>query len=199
MTDNAVDERRRRFLTGTASVIGGVGACFAAVPFIASFQPSARAKAIGAPVEVDISKLEPGQRIIQKWRGKPVWIVRRTPDMLEQLEDIGGGVLRDPASEESEQPEYAANAWRSRNPEYLVLVGICTHLGCSPSFVPDPAAEGMGENWYGGFFCPCHGSRFDLAGRVYSGVPAPTNMPVPPYTFLTDTRLLIGEDQGDAA
>src|SRR5690606_11832736 len=142
---------------------------------------------------------EPGQRIIQKWRGKPVWIVRRTPEMVARLEQMNGGVLRDPASEESEQPEYAANAWRSRNPEYLVVVGICTHLGCSPTFVPDPAAEGMGDNWYGGFFCPCHGSRFDLAGRVYSGVPAPTNMTVPPYTFLSETRLLIGEDQGDAA
>ncbi len=199
MTDNAVDKRRRRFLIGTASVIGGVGACFAAVPFVASFQPSARAKATGAPVEVDIGKLEPGQRIIQKWRGKPVWIVRRTPKMVESLKQTDGGILRDPESQESEQPEYAQNAWRSQNPEYLVLVGICTHLGCSPTFVPDPGAEGMGEGWHGGFFCPCHGSKFDLSGRVYTGVPAPTNMAVPPYRFVTDTRLIIGEDGGNAA
>lgn len=197
MTDHT-DTRRRRFLTGSATVIGGIGASFAAVPFIASFQPSARAKAIGAPVEVDISKLEPGQRMVQKWRGKPVWIVRRTPEMIEGLKRLESGVLRDPESEKSAQPSYAKNAWRSENPEYLVLVGVCTHLGCSPSFVPEVGAAGMGTPWNGGFFCPCHGSKFDLAGRVYAGVPAPANMDVPPYQFLTETRLVIGVDNENA-
>lgn len=199
MSDNAVDADRRRFLTGTATVIGGLGACFAAVPFISSFQPSARAKAIGAPVEVDISKLEPGQRLIQKWRGQPVWIVRRTPEMVDALKNAAAAELRDPNSAQSTQPEYAANAWRSLKPEYLVLVGICTHLGCSPSFVPDTHVEGLGATWHGGFICPCHGSRFDLAGRVYTGVPAPLNMVVPPYKFVSDTKIVVGEDQGDAA
>lgn len=199
MTDNTVDTRRRRFLTGTATVIGGIGAGFAAVPFVSSFQPSARAKAIGAPVEVDISKLEPGQRMIQKWRGKPVWIVRRTPEMVEGLKTLEAGVLRDPASDDSAQPEYAKNDWRSEKPEYLVLVGICTHLGCSPSFIPEPGAAGMGEPWVGGFFCPCHGSKFDLAGRVYAGVPAPTNLEVPPYQYLDDGRIVIGVDKENPA
>jgi len=183
MSDNAVDTVRRRFLTGTTAVIGGIGAAAAAIPFAASFQPSARAKAIGAPIEVDIAKLEPGQRVTHKWRGQPVWIV----------------TLSDPNSEKSEQPEYAANAWRSKNEEYLILVGLCTHLGCSPSFVPDAGADKMGNDWPGGFFCPCHGSKFDLAGRVYAGVPAPTNMRVPPYRFVSDTTLVIGEDAGGAA
>jgi len=199
MTDNTVDTRRRRFLTGTATVIGGIGAGFAAVPFIASFQPSARAKAIGAPVEVDISKLEPGQRLIQKWRGKPVWIVRRTPDMIDGLKKFDTGILRDPASDDSAQPTYAKNEWRSDKPEYLVLVGVCTHLGCSPSFVPELTAAGMGNPWNGGFFCPCHGSKFDLAGRVYMGVPAPMNLEVPPYEFISETRLVIGVDKENPA
>lgn len=199
MSDNIVDTRRRRFLTGTASVIGGVGACFAAVPFIASFQPSARAKALGAPVEVDISKLEPGQRLIQKWRGKPVWIVRRTSEMVDSLKQFKTGELRDPESQNSAQPNYAKNAWRSEKPEYLVLVGVCTHLGCSPSFVPEPGAAGMGTPWNGGFFCPCHGSKFDLAGRVFMGVPAPMNLEVPPYEFISETRLMIGVDKEHSA
>jgi ubiquinol-cytochrome c reductase iron-sulfur subunit len=199
MSDNIVDTRRRRFLTGTASVIGGVGACFAAVPFIASFQPSARAKALGAPVEVDISKLEPGQRLIQKWRGKPVWIVRRTAEMVDSLKQFKAGELRDPESQNSAQPNYAKNAWRSEKPEYLVLVGVCTHLGCSPSFVPEPGAAGMGTPWNGGFFCPCHGSKFDLAGRVFMGVPAPMNLEVPPYEFISETRLMIGVDKEHSA
>lgn len=199
MSDDAVDTRRRRFLTGTTVVIGGIGAAFAAVPFVSSFQPSAKAKAIGAPVEVDISKLEPGQRIIQKWRGKPVWVVRRTTEMVEDLKGLDGGALRDPESNESAQPEYAKNAWRSEKPEFLVLVGICTHLGCSPSFLPELNAAGVKQPWKGGFFCPCHGSQFDLAGRVYSGVPAPLNMEVPPYRFATDSLIVVGEDKGAAA
>jgi len=199
MSDNAVDIDRRRFLTGTTVVIGGIGAAVAAVPFIASFQPSARAKAIGAPVEVDIGRLQPGQRITQKWRGKPVWIVRRTPAMIEALKKLDGELLRDPSSENSDQPAYATNAWRSTREEYLILVGLCTHLGCSPNFVPESGASGMGEAWVGGFFCPCHGSKFDLAGRVYGGYPAPTNMTVPPYRFVSDTRIIIGEDKEGAA
>ncbi len=200
MSDDAIDTRRRRFLTATTSVIGGVGLCFAAVPFLASFQPSAKARAIGAPVEADIGKLKPGQQVTYKWRGKPVWIVRRTAAMVEDLKTMPGARLRDPNSEKSEQPEYATNAWRSLKPEYLVLVGLCTHLGCSPSFVPDANATGIEEeDWRGGFFCPCHGSAFDLAGRVYTGKPAPTNMMVPPYKFLSDTRILIGEDNGGAS
>ncbi|MGE4615551.1 MAG: ubiquinol-cytochrome c reductase iron-sulfur subunit [Gammaproteobacteria bacterium] len=199
MSENAVDLERRRFLTGTAVVIGGIGAGIAAIPFVSTFQPSARAKAVGAPVEVDISKIEIGQRIIHKWRGKPVWIVRRTPEQLEALASMPSGALRDPQSEGSEQPEFALNAWRSSNPEYLVLVGLCTHLGCSPSFVASGDEASMGENWHGGFFCPCHGSKFDLSGRVYTGVPAPKNMTVPPYRFLSETRLLIGDAGGGSS
>ncbi|MEX2480121.1 MAG: ubiquinol-cytochrome c reductase iron-sulfur subunit [Gammaproteobacteria bacterium] len=193
MSENAVDPDRRRFLTGTATVIGGIGAGLAAIPFVATFQPNARAKAIGAPVEADISQLEPGQRITYKWRGKPVWIVRRTPDQLAALEAMSEEILRDPSSQASLQPGFAANAFRSSKPEYLVLIGICTHLGCAPNFFPKPGAEGMGSDWKGGFYCPCHGSKFDLSGRVYAGVPAPTNLEVPPYRYIDDNRILIGE------
>lgn len=196
MSETAVDLDRRRFLTGTAVIIGGIGAATAAVPFIASFQPSARAKAIGAPVEVDISTIEVGQRVTFKWRGKPVWVLRRTPEQLEALK--AGGTLRDPESKESEQPGFAKNAWRSSKPEYLVLVGVCTHLGCSPSFRPLPDSE-TGPDWKGGFYCPCHGSKFDLAGRVFVGVPAPLNLVVPPYKYLSDTRIVIGESDGGPA
>jgi ubiquinol-cytochrome c reductase iron-sulfur subunit len=199
MSDNAVDVGRRRFLTGTTAVIGGLGAATASVPFIASFQPSARAKAIGAPVEVDISKLELGQRITAKWRGQPVWIVRRTPGMLDALKAADDGELRDPSSQDSEQPTFAANAWRSSKEEYLILVGLCTHLGCSPSFVPEPGGETLGDSWVGGFFCPCHGSKFDLAGRVFKGVPAPKNLIVPPHRFETDSLVIIGENEGGAS
>jgi ubiquinol-cytochrome c reductase iron-sulfur subunit len=198
MSENAVDVGRRRFLTGTTAIVGGLGAAVAAVPFIASFQPSAKAKAIGAPVEVDIAKIEPGQRITAKWRGQPVWIVRRTPVMLDGLKNFDKSLLRDPASDDSIQPVYAKNTWRSAKEEYLVMVGLCTHLGCSPGYVPEPDGD-MGESWVGGFFCPCHGSKFDLAGRVFTGVPAPKNMTVPPYRFDTDTRLVIGEDPRGAA
>ena len=198
MSETAVDLDRRRFLTGTAVIIGGIGAATAAVPFIASFQPSAQAKAIGAPVEADISTIEPGQRVTFKWRGKPVWVLRRTAEQVEALKATDGPVLGDPESIKSEQPEFAANAWRSSKPEFLVLVGVCTHLGCSPSFRPLPDAD-TGPAWKGGFFCPCHGSKFDLAGRVFAGFPAPTNMAVPPYKYLSDTRILIGETDGGSA
>lgn len=198
MSETAVDLDRRRFLTGTATILGGIGAGIAAIPFVATFQPSERAKAIGAPVEADIGLLEPGQRIILKWRGKPVWVVRRTNEQIDALKALTTDVLSDPDSARSEQPEFAANAWRSSNPEYLVLVGICTHLGCSPTFLPQQVLEGAGGNVQGGFFCPCHGSKFDLAGRVFAGVPAPINMVVPPYRFLSETRVLVGESEGQA-
>jgi ubiquinol-cytochrome c reductase iron-sulfur subunit len=160
-------------------------------------QPSAKARAAGAPVRADVSKLEPGQMIRVKWRGKPVWLVKRTDEMLESLHTLTDK-LRDPDSLEPMQPEYAQNEYRSIKPELLVTVGICTHLGCSPTFRPDVAPADLGADWLGGFFCPCHGSRFDLAGRVFKGVPAPLNLEIPPYRFLSDTELLIGDDEGVA-
>jgi ubiquinol-cytochrome c reductase iron-sulfur subunit len=195
-----VDRDKRRFLTMLTTGVGAIGVGFAATPFVLSMTPSARARAAGAPVEVDISKLEPGQMMTVEWRGKPVWIVRRTKDMLATLPALDKQ-LADPESKNADQqPAYAKNPVRSLKPEVLLLVGICTHLGCSPSqkFQVGPAS-GMGDDWTGGFFCPCHGSKFDLAGRVFKGVPAPSNLPVPPYTFLSDTRILIGEDKKGAA
>jgi ubiquinol-cytochrome c reductase iron-sulfur subunit len=197
MSGNDVNPSRRRFLTAATTVIGGVGVAFALVPFISSMQPSAKARAAGAPVRADISKLEPGQMIRVKWRGKPVWIVDRTQEMLDTLPTLDSQ-LRDPASLQSEQPDYARNELRSIKPKYLVLIGICTHLGCSPTYRPDIAPADLGKEWKGGFFCPCHGSRFDLAGRVYSGVPAPTNLPVPPHRYLSETEILIGDEGGAA-
>lgn len=197
MSDQGVDLGRRRFLTATASVVGGAGAVVAAVPFIGYMNPSAKARAAGAPVEADISKLEVGQMMTVKWRGKPVWIVRRSEKNLQDLPSIDGR-LADPNSEVPQQPDYATNPHRSVKPEYLVLVGICTHLGCSPKYRPDLAPADMGADWKGGFFCPCHGSKFDLAGRVFSGVPAPTNLVVPPYRYVGDTRILVGDDGGVA-
>jgi len=184
---------RRRFLTAATTVVGAVGMGFVLVPFISSMQPSAKARAAGAPVRADISKLEPGQMIRVKWRGKPVWLVRRTEKMLEVLPTLDT-TLRDPESLESIQPPYAQNEFRSIKPEILVTVGICTHLGCSPTYRPDVGAADLGADWEGGFFCPCHGSKFDLAGRVYKGVPAPTNLVIPPHSYLSETELLIGED-----
>ena len=197
MSTEGVDTSKRRFLTAATTVVGGAGAVAVAIPFVSSMQPSARAQAAGAPVEADISKLEPGQRITVEWRGKPVWIVRRTDRILKDLPTLDDR-LRDPDSREEQQPPYATNPTRSIKPEYLVVVGICTHLGCSPTFRPEVAPEDLGPEWKGGFFCPCHGSRFDLAGRVYQGVPAPLNLVVPPHRYLSDTRILIGEDQGAA-
>lgn len=195
-----VDRDKRRFLTLLTTGVGAIGVGFAATPFALSMMPSARARAGGAPVEVDVSKLEPGQMMTVEWRGKPVWIVRRTKDMLATLPALDTQ-LADPESKNADQqPAYAKNPVRSRKPELLLLVGICTHLGCSPSqkFQVGPAS-GMGDDWTGGFFCPCHGSKFDLAGRVFKGVPAPSNLPVPPHMFLSDTRILIGEDKKGAA
>jgi len=197
MSTGGVDNSRRRFLTAATTVVGGVGAAVTLVPFLVSLKPSARAVAAGAPVEVDISKMEPGQRLTVEWRGKPVWIVRRTDDMLAGLEQVADQ-LRDPDSAKDQQPEYARNGSRAIKPEYLVVIGICTHLGCSPTFRPEVAPADLGGDWKGGFFCPCHGSRFDLAGRVYAGVPAPTNLVIPPYSYVSDSRVLIGVDQGAA-
>ncbi|MFC3121095.1 ubiquinol-cytochrome c reductase iron-sulfur subunit [Agaribacter flavus] len=188
---------RRKFLTVATSVVGAVGAGCAAVPFIASWNPSAKAKAAGADVEVDISGVQVGQLIRVMWRSKPVWIVRRPAAVLEALakhEDQ----LKDPASDQPQQPEYAKNQYRSIKDEYLVLVGICTHLGCSPQHLSNGAFAQYAEGVQDGFFCPCHGSKFDMAGRVFQNVPAGLNLQVPPYTFLDDNTLLIGSD-GEAA
>ncbi len=189
-----VDTSKRKFLIAATSAVGGVAAAGVAVPLLMSMMPSARAKAAGAPVEVDISKVEPGMLLTVEWRGKPVWIVNRTKEMLDGLPKIDGQ-LTDPNSEQPQQPEYCKNATRSIKPEYLVAVGICTHLGCSPSEkLKSGTDSGLGADWPGGFFCPCHGSRFDLAARVYKNVPAPTNLVIPPHQYLSDTRLLIGVD-----
>jgi ubiquinol-cytochrome c reductase iron-sulfur subunit len=192
------DLSRRHFLTVATSVAGGVGVVMAAVPFVASFRPSARAQAMGGPVEVDISKLDDGAMVRVVWRGRPVWILRRNKDMLERLASAKLP-LRDPDSNESEQPDYARNAYRSIKPEVLVVVGNCTHLGCAPIERFDVAPADLGADWVGGFFCPCHGSKFDLAGRVFAGVPAPTNLPFPPYRFVGDNLVLIGDDTGASA
>lgn len=197
MSGDETNTGRRRFLTAATTVVGAVGTGFLLVPFISSMQPSAKARAAGAPVRADISKLEPGQMIRVKWRGKPVWVVKRTPDMLDTLASLNDK-LRDPESAEPQQPAYAQNEYRSIKPEVLVLIGICTHLGCSPTYRPDVAPADLGPDWKGGFFCPCHGSRFDLAGRVYAGVPAPKNLEIPPYQYLTDTTILVGSDGGAA-
>ena len=198
MANEGVDLKRRRFLTAATTVVGGVGAVYLAVPFVASMQPSARAKAAGAPVEADISKLEPGQMRTVEWRGVPVWIVRRTEQNLNDLPAMNSQ-LRDPDSENpDQQPDYCKNINRSIKAEYLIAVGICTHLGCSPSYHPEMGGE-LGADWKGGFFCPCHGSRFDLSGRVFQGVPAPTNLRVPPHHYLTESRVLVGLDEKGAA
>ena len=195
ITSENVDKKKRRLLVTGASVVGGAGAVALAIPFVSSMSPSAKAKAAGAPVEADIGKLAPGQLVIVEWRGKPVWVVNRTEETLAALEG-NRDRLSDPDSEVPQQPEYAQNVNRSIKPKYLVMIGICTHLGCSPTYRPDLAPADLGSDWTGGFFCPCHGSKFDFSGRVYKGVPAPTNLEVPPYAYLTDTRLIIGEDGG---
>lgn len=187
------DQAKRRFLVKATTVAGGVAAGATAVPFVSSMLPSERAKAAGAPVEVDIEKLEPGQKMIVEWRGKPVWVVRRSPEMLKTIKAEEWRVA-DPESKRSDQPDYAKNELRSLKPEYLVVVGICTHLGCSPVDRLQAQAEPFATDWKGGFYCPCHGSLFDLAGRVYKNKPAPDNLPVPPYRFVGDTKIVIGED-----
>jgi ubiquinol-cytochrome c reductase iron-sulfur subunit len=198
MSTNTVDAGRRRFLVASTSVVAAVGAGFVAVPFLSSWMPSERAKNAGAPVDVDISKLEYGRLLIVEWQSKPVWIVKRTEKTLADLPK-NDDRLRDPHSEvASQQPPYAQNEDRSIKPEILVLVGICTHLGCSPTYRPDIAPADLGEDWLGGFFCPCHSSRFDLAGRVFQGVPAPLNLVVPKHEYLSDNVIRVGEDGGAA-
>lgn len=194
----SIDKQRRYFLIGATAAVGAIGVVGAAVPFVSSWQPSAKARALGAPVQVDISKLRPGEMITPAWRGKPVFIVYRTDDAIEQLR-ADNPELADPDSDNTEmQPEYAQNPTRAKRPEIGVYVGICTHLGCSPKYYPEVQPQPFAQNWQGGFFCPCHGSRFDLAGRVVSGVPAPDNLEVPPYQYLSDNVLLIGEDEETA-
>lgn len=196
MADNGVNRGRRRFLVGATTVVGAVGTVGVAVPFVASWQPSARARAAGAPVRADISKLEPGQRLIVEWRGRPVWVINRTEEMIELTENNDPERLSDPDSERPQQPGYISGPLRSSRREIGVLIGICTHLGCSPLYRPEPDAVDM-PDWPGGFFCPCHGSYFDLAGRVFRNVPAPTNLEVPPYRF-EDGDIIIGEDEETA-
>lgn len=196
MSNDGVNQGRRRVLTALTSVVGVAGVVGAAVPFVGSWSPSAKARAAGAPVEFNVAKLEPGQMVTVEWRGRPVYVVRRTREMLENLKQLDESILRDPHSERSVQPAYAKNEFRSFRAEILVLLGLCTHLGCAPSYRPEVGAEDLGgSEWLGGFFCRCHGSKFDMAGRVFVGVPAPINLEVPPYKFLTDDVLLVGEDQ----
>ncbi len=193
MNNNNTGISRRRFLTTTATVVGGAGAIATSWPFISTMTPSAKTKAIGAPVEVDIGEMKPGDLKIEKWQGKPVWILRRSQQNLDDIVALNDSV-RDPDSSENQQPDYAKNEFRALKKEYLVVIGLCTHLGCSPTYTPGDGQHTLGADWKGGFFCPCHGSRFDLAGRVFKGVPAPANLIVPPYQFLSETRILIGDD-----
>lgn len=195
MASDEMDPTRRRFLTGATTVVGGAGLLAGIVPFVNSMSVSARAQAAGAPVEADISRLEPGQKVTYEWRGKPVWVVRRTDRMLETLAKLEPQ-LADPDSSGSDQPPYCENPERARQDHRAVLVmeGVCTHLGCSPSYFPDSGGE-LGSDWLGGFFCPCHGSKYDISGRVYAGQPAPKNMPVPPHMYVSENVLLIGDDE----
>ena len=197
MSNDGVNAGRRRFLVAATSVVGAAGAVGAAVPFVGSWFPSAKAKAAGAPVKVNISKIEPGQRIVAEWRGQPVFILNRTGEMLQALPKIDAE-LADPNSQASVQPEYVDPEVRSIKPEILVLVGLCTHLGCSPSFRPEVAPADLGAQWVGGYFCPCHGSRYDLAGRVYKSQPAPLNLPVPPHSYESADVIILGVDQEKA-
>jgi ubiquinol-cytochrome c reductase iron-sulfur subunit len=198
MSDEAVNLGRRQLLTVVTAVAGGMGVVAVAAPFLASLKPSARAQALGAPIEVDVSKIDPGARITVEWRGKPIYIVRRTPEEVATLDQLAPR-LRDPESNESDQPSYAHNTYRSLKPEIFVVVGVCTHLGCAPLYRPEVGATDLGADWPGGFFCPCHGSRFDMAGRVFKGVPAPLNLVVPPYRFVGESTLVVGDDTGVGA
>jgi ubiquinol-cytochrome c reductase iron-sulfur subunit len=193
MSEQIKVNKTRRNLVVATSVVGGAASVAAAVPFVASMLPSERAKAAGAPVEVDISRMAPGEMAVVEWRGKPVWVIRRTKEMLESLKAVTPR-LTDPASKSSKQPKYAENEFRSAKPDVMVMEGVCTHLGCSPQLKSAEAKAEMGGDWAGGFYCPCHGSKFDYAGRVFRGAPAPTNLEVPAYTFVSENTLLIGED-----
>ena len=194
MSNDGVNTGRRRFLVVATSVVGAAGAAGAAIPFLGSWAPSAKAKAAGAPVRVNINKIQPGQQIVAEWRGQPVFVLHRTPEIMAALPTIDAQ-MADPKSQESEQPDYVDAAARSIKPEILIVLGVCTHLGCSPTFRPEVAPADLGPEWVGGYFCACHGSRYDLAGRVYKGQPAPLNLPVPPHSYETDSVILIGVDE----
>jgi len=189
LAPEVIDEHRRQFLVWLTSVMGGVGLIYACVPFVASWSPSAKAEAEGGPVEVDLSNLQPGEQITVEWRGQPVWIIRRSSEDVERLKKVENR-LQDPHSTIDELPDYIKKEYRSVNKHYLILIGICTHLGCSPVY--RPYLTELGDDWPGGFFCPCHGSMFDLAGRVFKGVPAPINLQIPPHKFISDTKVIIG-------
>lgn len=195
MSNDGVNSSRRTLLIGATAGVAAVGAAYVAVPFVKSWQPSDRAKNAGAPVKIDISKLEVGGRAVVEWRGKPIWVVRRTPEQLEKLEAFDVSELKDPENDADQQPEYAKNLFRAIKPEYLVIEGVCTHLGCAPAYVK-VTSDQMPE---GGFFCPCHGSKFDFSGRVYAGVPAAANLPVPPHSYLGDSVVIIGSEEGETA
>ncbi|MFC6669578.1 ubiquinol-cytochrome c reductase iron-sulfur subunit [Marinobacterium aestuariivivens] len=198
MSNDGVNKGRRRLLVGATSAVGAVGAVGVAVPFVASWQPSAKARSAGAPVRADVSKLEPGQQMVVKWRGKPVWIVRRGEEALANLAKIEDR-LSDPASEMPQQPDYIPHdSSRSLRKDIAVLVGICTHLGCSPTYRPEVAPEDLGDDWVGGYYCPCHGSRFDLSGRVLKGSPAPSNLVIPPHAYEDENVIIVGVDQETA-
>ena len=197
MNEETKVDKTRRSLVVAGSVAGGIAGVATAVPFVASMWPSERARALGAPVETDISKLAPGELAVIEWRGKPVWVIRRTKEMIESLKAVTPQ-LTDPSSKASEQPKYAENEHRSAKPELMVMEGVCTHLGCSPQLKSAEAKAEMGGDWVGGFYCPCHGSKFDLAGRVFTGVPAPTNLLVPPHRYINDSTIQIGSDQGNS-
>ena len=194
MSNDGVNTGRRRFLVVATSVVGAAGAAGAAIPFLGSWAPSAKAKAAGAPVRGNISKIDPGQQIVAEWRGQPVFVLHRTPEIMAALPTIDAQ-MADPKSQESEQPDYVDAAARSIKPEILIVLGVCTHLGCSPTFRPEVAPADLGPEWVGGYFCACHGSRYDLAGRVYKAQPAPLNLPVPPLSYETDSVILIGVDE----
>ncbi|GGY68061.1 ubiquinol-cytochrome c reductase iron-sulfur subunit [Marinobacter zhanjiangensis] len=198
MNKGDVSQGRRRFLIGATSVVGGIGVVGAAVPFVASWNPSAKAEAAGAPVTVNVSKLEPGQQMTVEWRGKPVWVVRRTDEMVERIQEMSDRV-KDPLSKEASQPAYIDGPLRSLNDPYSVLIGICTHLGCSPQYRPEVAPADLGEDWLGGYYCACHGSKYDLAGRVYPNQPAPTNLVIPPHRYDDEFTLTVGLDPEGAA
>ncbi len=197
MTESNKSLNRRNFLANLTKVMGGVGGIFAVIPFLSTMLPSEKAKSSGAPIEIDVSGLKPGAFKVVEWRGKPVWVVRRTAEMINNTQE-DNDILTDPKSLEEHQPKYTQNKFRSLNPEYLVLLGVCTHLGCSPLYKPNSKTAELGLDWKGGFFCPCHGSKFDLSGRVHRGMPAPYNLEVPPYYFVSESRIIVGKD-GESA
>ena len=193
MSDSNKPSNRRKFLTNLTQIMGGIGGVFALIPFLSTMSPSEKAKSAGAPVEIDVSALTPGSYKVVEWRGKPVWVVRRTEEMINNTLD-DDDILSDPKSLQEHQPSYTQNKYRSINPEFLVLLGVCTHLGCSPLYKPNPKSAELGIDWNGGFFCPCHGSKFDLSGRVHKAMPAPSNLEVPPYYFASENKIVVGED-----